>query len=756
MNRLADLFVRYRFRVAVCAVVLTCLAGVGNARLTFDDRPRGIYSAQDEGYAFLQQVLTDFGSDDNDVILVVQADDVFASPTLRVLHDIVDDIGGLDGVKRVQSLKDAVVIEPGQLPRSLLPPASGSEELRAKARQQALDHPLIANQLLSEDGSTTLVIVRLDDEHLAVSRISPIIKRIREICAGASSGQGVQIRLTGIPPVRVSIIEMLQHEQIKFSILGLAVGIAIAWLFFRRLAAVAIIGFSAVMATFWAMGAMGLAGESINVINAALPTLVMVIALADAVHIIVDFRHSRSDGLSPVQSARSSIAHLAIACGLTSLTTVIGFGSLAVARVDIIQRFGLACALGTAVSFVAVMLWVPLLASSRLGQNIHVPPEAKMQAGHLRWLDRVIGFITTYPRTFAIGGVAVTAVLAATSFRLRPDNKLTEVIPAHSETALALNHCDEAFGGAMLSFMVVDWPESLRISSPQVLEAIQAAQNLFAKEPATRHPLSVIELLRALPGGTEDLSVRAGMLPLVPSELTHRFVRPDLRRALISAHIRDVGARAHVPVFDDLERRLAQLEVDYPGFRFRLTGTTVVAARNINEMIGDLARSLGLASVFIFLVLVTAFRSVRIGLICVIPNIFPLVFTCAILVLTGKPLQMTSVIVFSICLGIAVDDTIHAMTRFQREIKIDGDVRASIQRAFVAVGSALITTTAVLVAGFGILMQSDLPSTRLYAVLSCLAISSALIGDVVILPALMMCFAKPPQSSPPRNGSVRG
>jgi predicted RND superfamily exporter protein len=288
--------------------------------------------------------------------------------------------------------------------------------------------------------------------------------------------------------------------------------------------------------------------------------------------------------------------------------------------------------------------------------------------------------------------------------------------------------------------VLVEWDAPLDPSSPALLEAIDAVQGAAAAHPDVRNPSSLVNLVRSLPGEGSSLASRAKWLKWVPEDTLARYVRPDLKRALVRLGLRDVGSDVHNVTFAELRGRFAELETRHPGFRYHLTGTAVVAARNLNHMIADLAPGLASAALVVFVVMGISFRSLRLGLISILPNVFPMALTATFLVVTGRPLQMTSVIVFSICLGIAVDDTIHFIHRFQREMKIDGDVRASVWRSYRAVGSAMIMTSLVLVAGFAGLQTSDMPTTRLFSGLSCLTIAAALVGELVILPALLLTF----------------
>jgi predicted RND superfamily exporter protein len=229
---------------------------------------------------------------------------------------------------------------------------------------------------------------------------------------------------------------------------------------------------------------------------------------------------------------------------------------------------------------------------------------------------------------------------------------------------------------------------------------------------------------------------------LLPDAAVKKLARPDSRRAIVVCRSPERGASYHSRAFGELAEKLKTLEAGHPGFRFRLTGSAVVISRNLGQMISDLASSLGLASIVIFVTLTLAFRSLRIGLICLIPNALPLLLTASVLVWAGEPLRFSGVIVFCVCLGVAVDDTIHVVNRFRRELQIVGDVDEALRRSVQAVGSALVITTLVLLVGFSITLTSAIPSNRMFGALSCCAIGSALLGDLVVLPAMLSCFAK--------------
>jgi len=504
------------------------------------------------------------------------------------------------------------------------------------------------------------------------------------------------------------------------------------------------------LAAMWTVGMLGLIGEKFNVINTILPVLVMIVGFTDSVHLMFDVRHSLSRGLSPLNAAKSAIEHLGIACALTSFTTAIGFASLMVTNVEVIRKLGMVCAGGAVLAFTSTIILVPLLASSPIGRHLASRSRDGMVASLTTtlsgWINqlalRTIDWIIAHAGLVTGGGILAVVVLGSLATQLEPNNRLTESIPNSNESAQALFHCDDVFGGMLASFVLVDWDEDLNLASEEVLGAIGDIQRMIEEHPGANHPISVLNLLQSLPGPEGDLESRVPLLGLVPAEVVRRFVLIDRRRAAVVMYMEDVGTGVHEPTFHDIEQAITEIEQRYEGVQLNLTGTVVVASRNINQMITDLARSLGLATVVIFITMTVVFRSWKLGLISLLPNAFPLATTAAWLVITGRPLELTSVIVFSICLGIAVDDTIHVINRFQRELTVGGDVPTAIKRTFIAVGSALATTTIVLLVGFTSVSISEMPPSKIFAQLGSIAIFAALIGDLLILPAMLVFFLR--------------
>jgi len=753
MDQFANFFLRTRLPVAVFVVLMTAAAVWGElyGSILPDWSPN---EAENPDWEFHEQVEEQFGGAGGECLLVVESESLFEPETMAQVRSVIGRIEALDIVAAVIGLDQVPVLGPLGTIGKLIPNNGASPEAFQQARQRAIAHPLVDGQLLSDDAETLLMPVLLDfskasEEQRGRPGVKSMVADIRDEAVLAAAGTDLRVRLTGRWPLWMEQDEAFDRDNKKFTLIGYTLVFVLAVILFRGLSAVLIVAGAPILGVFWSVGWLHLLGFEINgMTEIILPILLVMVGFTDGVHLMVDIRRSRAGGASPVTASANAIRHLGTACALTSLTTAIGFSSLLVADAEMIRSFGRCCAVGSVLTFLSVITVVPLLSSTWMGRRIHAGHEHDIVGRNLKHFHGLIDFILRHSRAVAAGGVAATIGLALVASQLRPDSKLESDFPSHSPAYQALAHCGEAFGGVQFIGVVIDWPERLEQNWPEVLDSIAEVEQLLIEEPLVRHPLSIRDVLSVLPGPTEELADRMPLLGFAPKQITTRLFRIDERRARVLARVQDLGIAKYRPVFADLKARFAELESRRPGFEIRLTGEPVVNADYLSRIISDLASSLALATGIILVVMGLAYRSLRLGLISVVPNLFPLAATAGLLAVSGRALEITSVCAFTICLGIAVDDTIHFLSRYKREIQLDGDVEAAIRRSFIGVGTALVMTTIVLVSGFATVLTSELPAFRLFGAMCCSTIGGALIGDLVILPAILHCFARAPEVAP--------
>ena len=734
MERLALLLTRHRSLGMGLVAVMTAVACWGLTRLEFDDGPRRLFRAEDAAYTLLESVYRDFGADDNECVVVIEAEDFFHAPVPTALRELGDACSAVDGVDSILGLPESVVFS-GIFPRPLLPGEGADEATRAQARDRAARSPLVNGHLLSEDGKTCVLFVRLAGNELLVSEVEPRVLALQEAIDGWEERTGLVARLTGIPTVRVEIYRAVRQETVLFLAGGAGLCFLLTLLIFRNLRAVICTCAGPVLGALWTLGFLGLAGVKIDIITTVLPALVVVIGFTDAVHLMVDMRRSRLGGAGQLEASRGAIADLGLPCMLASVTTAIGFGSLTLGSMEIIRGFGLAAVVGVLLTFSAVVIVVPLSASWAAELGGLLPGASPSLARWRSRFGRGVDALTARPGWVGGAGIALIAILLTVSAGLEPDNRLTEATPHNNESFVAMMRYEEAFGGVLAGYVLVEWDETVSLGSGRVVEAARAVEGILGSREELSKPFSIVHFLDAAGLGAAALPALIGILP---SDATKRFVRPDLRRALVAVSFPDIAPQPVGPLLVSLQEELTSLADELPGISLHLTGTNVVARENINRMIVDLVKGLGFAVGVILLIISIEFRSWRLGLISLVPNLLPLAAVATALVITSQPLQVTSSIVFSVLLGIAVDDTIHVLARYRREVAVDGDLRAAIRRTFLVVGRALAITTTVLIAGCSVVLLSSMPSSRLFSILLCFGLLIALLGDLVLLPALIV------------------
>jgi predicted RND superfamily exporter protein len=682
----------------------------------------------------------------SDAVIVVHspADEFFSSEGAAALRHVVEKLESLDYVRSVLWMDQIPTLNIFGLQEPLFPRAKSSERRFALARERALSHPLIGGQLLSDDGRTLLLLVNFDwlflksdDDCMSGLRLAA------EKAAAEHPGVELSFQVTGRTPIFITLMRTHRENQRKYQIIGYGVVVLMAIVLFRGIRAVLIVSLAPVIGVFWTLGILRYFDLQDNPFNdVLLPVMLSMVGLTDGVHLMVEIRRQSAAGLNGRDAARVALDKVGLACFLTSLTTAIGFGSLMLAHHEVVQEFGLSCTFGVAILFLAVITVIPLACSTWLGRSVHHGHEKGLIDRNLARVGEVIDFVLHHARLISWVGIVGTLILVGITLTLRPDDRMADSLPRRSEVSAAMRHIDEAFGGLEFSSIEVRWSEPIASDAPEVLEAIGEVDNLLRMEPLISHPLSIRSMLAALPGEGNPAE-RMSMVALLPPPLKRAFYVPEDRQATVSFRVRDLGIAQYGPVFERIETGLQRIAEKHPNVTFYLDGTAAWRWRNLYQIVVDLAMSLGSASVIIFGVLGLAYRSVRIGLISIIPNVFPLAVTGTFLVLMGQSLEVVSVCAFTICLGIAVDDTIHFLTRFQEERGGATSDFEAIQRAFTGAGTGMIMTTLVLVVGFATVIFSDMREQRIFASMGALTLAAALVGDLILLPAMLLRFAGP-------------
>ena len=677
-----------------------------------------------------------------EALLVMQCENFFTFDSALAIRDVVQSLENLETVSSVRWLDQAPPLNIFGLPEPILPKGQASEQRFAIAKQKAIRHPLVVGQMLSPDGKTLLLGVSFNwvfvtDEADCTSRLI----EVAEQTIAKHPSVSMKVGLTGEVPLRLSILQIHQSNAVKYQFIGYGMILLMATILFRGVIVVIVVALAPATGVFWAVALLRYLGWENNPFSEViLPVLLSLVGFADGVHMMVYIRSCLSQGQTPKEACRNALATVGVACSITTITTAIGMGSLSFSNHEIVREFAWSCVLGTTTILASVLLVIPLACCTPWGKRLSRGAERGLIDRYLQQISVPVSRTIRSAKPVAYFAIALMLVLGSTALFLRPDDRLSNELPSGSPSQLMMAHLDKALGGLQTCTIQLDWPKA-SIEPREIASIVNDIDAVLDTEPLIGHPLSIGRVLAALPGDDTPID-KMPMAEILPPPLKLALYDPGQRSAKITFRVQDLGTATYKPIFQKIEASIQKIALDHPGVVIKLEGGPIRRWKNLYQIVSDLSLSLGTASVEILIVMGIAFRSLRLGLIAIIPNMIPLAAAGTFMVLANWPLDVVSVCAFTICLGIAVDDTIHFLARYREELHIQPNRTIALQQAFLGVGTGMIMTTLVLVAGFSSVLISETRDHRVFACLGIITLISALLCDLFLLSALLAHFDK--------------
>ncbi|MCP4499053.1 MAG: MMPL family transporter [Deltaproteobacteria bacterium] len=706
----------------------------------------------------LQKHITAWDNADRFAFIVVTPSEklsLLSRESLLMQDHAIQMLEALDAVQEVIGLPKLPVIDVNtafSAPTMLtLSEQHSTEELQ----KMALDDDELTPRFLAKDFSATAILLELDLDTDDVQAFGVPVREIRGVLDELNKQETgkLHFELAGVPAVRADFVQLLIHDQSVFVTLAMLLCLSIVAFSFRSWHGVLVPCLVAIVPTIELFGFMGWSHEPIGILSLVFATLIPVIAIADTMHVLTRFHqlaHQKyGDGWSGFfndDKERDELivevmSHVGLACLLTSVTTAVGFLSLAIADMSVLVHFGIYAGVGVTLAFFNFIVLVPLL----LRFTKRVPPRPARRSLIEKFLEKSVGVSLSHPVVVVLvgTGVAIGSGLAARNVSL--DNRINDVLgPEHSVTKA------NATLDAKLSGVVsihVDIESENGLLEPNALAAIADFERWAKAQPEVRcfeGPASRISLAAKLALGTSSLPQTkasiAQVLLLVDGNVPFDDVlKGDHQSGRVVLHIADLGG-VGVEQFRSKLQPASTRFLDDKGIQTTLTGVSYVAYLSFNRISRELGKGLLSALLIILILIAFLFRKLSWGILALVPNALPLLATLGFMGLFQWRLDPPSTIVFVVGLGIAVDDTIHLLARIKQENKRHSLSR-SLQIAVVSTGKAVTMTSIVLVIGFGINGFSSFPMNAVFGVLGALAIAMAWVCDVHFLPAFWILFS---------------
>ncbi|MCB9554866.1 MAG: MMPL family transporter [Deltaproteobacteria bacterium] len=746
--RFSRLLLARRGLFITVTVIATLAAGYQLRNLRSDFSLQQLFETNDAGFDYLAEFRRLYGADDDLVGVLVLAPEIFRGEVIAYLRALTDDLRRHRQVRRVDSLTTVSdLLGDGQSvdTRPLAEQLASSPQMLVRFRQRALSSPLLRSRVVSGDGTTTIIAVRLQHGVERAADVRRAVEDIEQRIAQRKRPQGVRLALVGVPVVRTAVVRGIADDQLRFLPLGSALTLLALLVLYRSFHGIAIPLVAIGLSTLFSVALMSALGHPLDILTNLLPLLVMVYGVADAVHMLGRAHEEMRAGRTREQAISATVRHLGVACFLTSATTAIGFGSLQAASMEVLRRFGFFAAAGVLMAYLLTIVVVPLGISV-----LRVDPDrtARATAGKLiaPLLSRLASWVNRWPRMIFFGGVFVALCGLVAAPLVPVDNYLLGIYADDHPTAKATRIVESKLQG-VVSMQVGLVCQRGTLKRPAVLEALSTLERWTLRQSGVTGvigPQTIVrESHRALFGRPGLPSSQQAVAQLLLMSEGDRSTPPLMlygyKRGRVLVNLRDIGAKRYLAIAAAMQHQARRLLAPL-GVEAVVTGTSKAAYRGIDQLVHSLLFSLGWAVVLIALVLIAAFRSWRIGLVSLIPNAMPLLAGVLFMALFRMRLDPTTAMTFTIALGIAVDDTIHFISRYRTECRAGHSPQRAVERTMRTAGRAMLITSAVLILGFSVTLSSTFVTSQRFGVLSCVIFFVAIVTDLTVTPACMQLF----------------
>ena len=774
-SSLAHFIIKFRLWLMLLVAAITVFMAYQIPQLTLSYDYVAAVPPSDPAMKYYRQFRQQFGEDANLLVVGVRDSALYEATTFRRFKYLSDAIGKLDGVNYVVSLPTlSQLVKDTEAKRFDVRPVFP----RIPPQQATLDSLLqvvnnilfYRNQLINPDNGATFLLIAVDQATLDSDQREQLVPDIQMLGKQFSEVTGVDLHYAGIPFVRTVMNENTRAELRTFLMLSVAVTALILLLFFRAWDAVVFSLLVIGIVVVWTVGTLVLLGYEITVLSGLLPPIVVVIGIPNSVYLLNKYHQEYTRYRDKKRALRGVVEKMGTATFITNVTTAIGFLVLLFTGVPILEEFGLVAGINILAAFFVSIILVPAVFS-------YLPAPSSRQLRHLRFrpVDRVLtglDLLVHRHRYGVVTGAAVITVLFLIGFlRLESVSYLVDDVPDDSQLMQDLAFFEENFVGIMPLEIVVDTHKKNSVTRLSTLKKVEAFEQFLEAQPAISPPVSVVSFVKAarqafyhndtafyaLPtprdqgfilrylknSGMADLSANTQDTAVgqSPASLLRNFTDSSGQQLRISLKVADVGSQQIQQLVNETIEPKAQEIFADSDTEVTVTGTSLLFAQSNAFLVENLLTSLFIAFCLIAAIMAVLFRSVRMILISLVPNLIPLIVTAGVMGFVGIPLKPSTAIIFSIVFGISVDDSIHFLAKYRQDLRTARFfVPLAISRSLRETGTSMIYTSVILFFGFIIFTVSGFGGTQNLGLLTSLTLLVAMLTNLTVLPALLMIF----------------
>ena len=760
--KIAGILLRNRVAFIVGVLLITVFMGFQIPKVEMSYEYSNLLPATDSAYLDYLDFHEKFGQEGNVMVFAIQDKDFYQLDKMNDWISMCDSLKTLHGIVALVDITHSFNLHKDTLNKKFdiqpIFPNHIKDQRELDSLVNIIENlPFYDGTLFNKKKDIYGMMVSVSADVMNSPARVGLVKDILEITEHFSEKHNLQMHYSGLPYIRVVNAENIKGEMYMFIILSLLITTFILYLFFRSFR---IIGFCLLIVltcVSWTVGVMAMLSIKITLLTAMLPPLLIVICIPNLVFMINKFHAEYDRHGNKIKALQRMIQKIGNASFLSNLTTAAGFATFIVTSSQILVEFGITASIGITFVYLVCLVMIPC------GFSFMPEPDSK-QIKHLHnktvtgTLERVIQLILN--RRNVVYGVAISVVILgiigltlmkSTGYMV---DDLKETDPIRQD----LSFFEENFDGLMPLEVTVDFGKPKQVLNLPNLQKLDKLSEELSKDEDISKPISLIEVIKfanqAFYNGKPSYyklptNMTKNFILKYASQSTgeivgqaNSFVDSTLQRVRLSFRVKDIGTKKMQEKEDKLYNIVEQY---FPNDRYtvKVTGSSIIFFKGTQYLVFNLFTSLALAIVLIAFFMAWMFKSKRMVLVALIPNIIPQIITAAIMGYFGIPIKASTILVFSIAFGISVDGTIHYLAKYRQELQgTNWSIRSSAVLALQETGQSMIYNAIILFFGFGIFALSDFGGTVALGILVSITLLAAMLSNLILLPSLLLTLDK--------------
>ncbi len=704
--------------------------------LQLDFSVEDLFSEYDLSAKEYQNFKKDFGREDNIISLIYNPENPFSKDLYIELEEIIFQLENFNEINNIVSLFSLSDIDSNAWIGDFYSENWDNSKLPITLSYIQKD-PTIGNRILSENLKYGAIILSLNDIANNHRDRTKLIKKIKNLLNSST----ITWIFSGVTVLRTEFVHLMLKDNFIFIPFVLIILLCTLYFLFKNWVQVFLPILTVVITAIWLLGFMGLFGLEINIISYIVPNLIFIIGVADAIHIQARFKENLSkNNHKPEKIMLDTMIEMSKVIFITSITTSIGFLALTTTSIQIIREFGIEVSIGIIMAWLISILTIPSGILALKGFN------SETKKPFHKFLNNLSKNIILKPWFFVIIPALICIIFISKITEISTDASLLDDLRPNNKLYQDLKFTEKYFGGVLPFEVLIKIEKKFKtikdINFTNHIPYIEKIQNLLQTELPNSRFLSIKNIidsskrLQLNKNLNENEIIRLVMADNQKSQ--NKLINLEKNTLRISGLIENKTSKQMERIYTKLD----SLSKTFPNYlNIKYTGTTVVALKTNTYLVRSLSNSLGIALFFICLVLTFMFREKSVLIVSLLTNLIPIFTMMGILAWLNIPIRVPTAMTFSVALGIAVDDSLHFLLRYRKELSKGLSKKEAIKNTIINTGSALMITTTVLVSGFLILTLSAFLPTFQFGLLSAIMIALALICDLTLLPALCLVLS---------------